>query len=132
MDSQETVKRPRAPRIARELHDVVGHSVSVMTIQASAVRREALAEMRRLVGMLRVAEEGADLAPQPGLGEVSKLVAQARDLGLGVDSRSRVLPFRCRPASNSPLSARAGRADKRASIQRTRARSDALLAEGLG
>ena len=71
-------------RIARELHDVVGHSVSVMTVQASAVRRllrpeqererealliveqtgrEALAEMRRLVGVLAAARRGAGARP---------------------------------------------------------------------
>ncbi len=93
-------------RIARELHDVLGHSVSVMTIQASAVRRalrpeqekeraalltveqtgrEALAEMRRLVGILRLAEDGAGLEPQPGVSQVPRLVAQARELGLPVD-----------------------------------------------
>jgi signal transduction histidine kinase len=93
-------------RIARELHDVLGHSVSVMTIQASAVRRmlkpdqtreldallaveqtgrEALVEMRRLVGILRLDEDAPDLEPPPGLGQVSKLVAQARELGLAVE-----------------------------------------------
>lgn len=93
-------------RIARELHDVLGHSVSVMTIQASAVRRllapeqtrerdallaveqtgrEALAEMRRLVGILRLIDDAPVLEPQPGLGQVAKLVEQARELGLAVD-----------------------------------------------
>jgi signal transduction histidine kinase len=93
-------------RIARELHDVVGHSVSVMTVQASAVRRllepdqdqvsealhvveqtgrEALAEMRRMVGVLRHAEEAPALAPQPSLGEIEKLVQHARDRGLPVE-----------------------------------------------
>jgi signal transduction histidine kinase len=95
-------------RIARELHDVLGHSVSVMTIQASAVRRllrpdqtkereallaveqtgrEALAEMRRLVGILRLAEDPPELEPQPGLSQVSRLVAQARELGQAVELR---------------------------------------------
>jgi len=95
-------------RIARELHDVLGHSVSVMTIQASAVRRvltpeqtkerdallavertgrEALAEMRRLVGILRREEDATEFEPQPGLGQVSTLVAQARELGLDVELR---------------------------------------------
>jgi len=93
-------------RIARELHDVVGHSVSVMTVQASAVRRrlnpdqeqerealeiveqtgrEALAEMRRLVGVLRRPEEAPALAPQPSLEHLDRLVAQARESGLPVD-----------------------------------------------
>ena len=95
-------------RIARELHDVVGHSVSVMTVQASAVRRllrpeqerereallivertgrEALAEMRRMVGVLRRPEEGPALAPQPSLEHVERLVEQAREAGLSVELR---------------------------------------------
>jgi len=95
-------------RIARELHDIVGHSVSVMTVQAAGVRsllkpeqererealqvieqtgREALAEMRRLVGVLRRPEEAPALAPQPSLEHVDKLVAQAREAGLPVDLR---------------------------------------------
>jgi signal transduction histidine kinase len=95
-------------RIARELHDIVGHSVSVMTVQAAGVRsllrpeqererealevieqtgREALAEMRRLVGVLRRPEEGPALAPQPSLEHVEKLVSQARDAGLPVELR---------------------------------------------
>jgi signal transduction histidine kinase len=95
-------------RIARELHDVVGHSVSVMTVQASAVRRllepdqaqvgealqvveetgrEALAEMRRMVGVLRHAEEAPALAPQPSLEQLEKLVQHTRDRGLPVELR---------------------------------------------
>jgi signal transduction histidine kinase len=95
-------------RIARELHDVVGHSVSVMTVQASAVRRllrpeqqrereslliveqtgrEALAEMRRMVGVLRRPEEAPALAPQPSLEHLNKLVEQAREAGLPVELR---------------------------------------------
>ena len=79
-----------------------------MTIQASAVRRvltadqakerdallaveqtgrEALAEMRRLVGILRLTDDAPGLEPQPGLGQVPKLVAQARELGLAVELR---------------------------------------------
>ena len=95
-------------RIARELHDVVGHSVSVMTVQASGVRRllrpeqerereallvvertgrEALAEMRRMVGVLRRPEEAPALAPQPSLDHLSRLVEQAREAGLPVELR---------------------------------------------
>jgi signal transduction histidine kinase len=95
-------------RIARELHDVVGHSVSVMTVQAAAVRRllepdqdkerealevveqtgrEALAEMRRMVGVLRRPEEAPALAPQPSLEHLERLVAQTREAGLPVDVR---------------------------------------------
>ncbi len=85
-------------RIARELHDIVSHSISVVTIQTQAVRRrlgpehareaedlaaveatarEALAEMRRLFGVLRSDGESASLAPQPGLAELGRLVEQA-------------------------------------------------------
>jgi signal transduction histidine kinase len=92
-------------RIARELHDVVGHCVSVMTVQASAVRRvltpeqrqerealmavervgrEALAEMRRLVGILRDSLAAPDLAPQPTLRELDVLISHARASGLAV------------------------------------------------
>jgi signal transduction histidine kinase len=95
-------------RIARELHDVVGHSVSVMTVQASAVRRllspdqekpreallvveqtgrEALAEMRRMVGVLRRPEEAPALAPQPSLEQLERLVEHARGAGLPVELR---------------------------------------------
>jgi signal transduction histidine kinase len=93
-------------RIARELHDVIGHSVSVMTVQASAVRRrltpdqvverealetvegvgrEALAEMRRMVGVLRQEGDRADLEPPPGLDQVERLAEQFRASGLPVD-----------------------------------------------
>jgi signal transduction histidine kinase len=95
-------------RIARELHDVVGHSVSVMTVQASAARRllrphqekereallvveqtgrEALAEMRRMVGVLRRPEESPALAPQPSLEQIERLVENTREAGLPVDLR---------------------------------------------
>src|SRR5919197_3024213 len=95
-------------RIARELHDVVGHSVSVMTVQAPAVRRllrpdqerereallivertgrEALAEMRRMVGVLRRPEEAPALAPQPSLEHLGRLMERAREAGLPVELR---------------------------------------------
>ncbi|HSS75095.1 MAG TPA: histidine kinase, partial [Gaiellaceae bacterium] len=95
-------------RIARELHDVVGHSVSVMTVQAAAVRRllepdqdkerealevveqtgrEALAEMRRMVGVLRRPEEAPALAPQPSLEHLDRLLVQTREAGLPVELR---------------------------------------------
>jgi signal transduction histidine kinase len=92
-------------RIARELHDVIGHSVSVMTVQASAVRRrltpeqeverqaletvetvgrEALAEMRRMVGVLRQSGDGTELEPPPGLDQVDELAEKFRTAGLPV------------------------------------------------
>ncbi len=94
-------------RIARELHDVLGHSVSVMTVQASAVRRrltpsqqaerqalesveavgrEALAEMRRMVGVLREpGDRAADREPPRGLSQVGRLVEQFRAAGVPVE-----------------------------------------------
>jgi signal transduction histidine kinase len=92
-------------RIARELHDVVAHSISVMVIQARGGRRvfesepadareafaviestgqQALDEMRRLVGMLRSGEDTLPLAPQPSLKELGTLVEQVRAAGLPV------------------------------------------------
>jgi signal transduction histidine kinase len=92
-------------RIARELHDVVAHNVSVMVVQAdgasyalrtdperarqaldaiSATGRQALTEMRRLLGLLRSGDARAELAPQPGLGELRELVEQARAAGMSV------------------------------------------------
>src|SRR5690348_6875669 len=94
-------------RIARELHDVIAHNVSVMVVQAdgasyamdndpararealaaiSATGRQALAEMRRLLGVLRREGDGAstELAPQPGMGELGELLDQARGAGLPV------------------------------------------------
>jgi signal transduction histidine kinase len=93
-------------RIARELHDVVAHSVSVMVIQAVAGRKtlaagrdgadgafeaieatgqQALTEMRRLLGVLRHVEDAPQLVPQPGLNQLAALVERAREAGLGVD-----------------------------------------------
>jgi signal transduction histidine kinase len=95
-------------RIARDLHDVIAHSVGVMVVQASAAEeafdrdtggarhsiravqetgRAALAEMSRLLGLLR--EDGAEvgLAPQPRLEELPGLVAATREAGLPVDLR---------------------------------------------
>jgi signal transduction histidine kinase len=104
-DAREAVAAERA-RIARELHDVVAHSVSVMTVQVSGVRRllkpeqereraaletvertgrEALAEMRRLLGVLRETDGAAELAPQPGLDGLERLLDQVRASGLPVE-----------------------------------------------
>ena len=93
-------------RIARELHDVVAHSVSVMVVQAGAARsvlgrdpdasvralgavettgREALTEMRRLLGILRPDGHDADHSPQPSLERLGALIARSRDAGLEVE-----------------------------------------------
>jgi len=105
-EARRAVASERA-RIARELHDVVAHHVSMMVVQAeagpvavehdparaagafeaiAATGRQALAEMRRLLGMLRGEEEQApSLAPQPGLAEVPALVEQVGRAGLRVE-----------------------------------------------
>src|SRR3712207_6819666 len=92
-------------RIARELHDVVAHGVSVIAIQADAaeaaldrdpelaraplttIRRsakEALEEMRHLLGVLREDGDGGELAPQPGLAQLEDLLARVRGAGVAV------------------------------------------------
>jgi signal transduction histidine kinase len=103
-------------RIARELHDAVAHSVSMIVIQAGAERRvladgdgstrevlqtieqigrSALTEMRRLVGMLRT-DSSDGLAPQPRLADLPMLMTQLREAGLpvefGIDGDCRELP----------------------------------------
>jgi signal transduction histidine kinase len=106
-------------RIARELHDVVAHNVSVMVVQAdgaayaldssperarealaaiSATGRQALAEMRSLLGVLRSAADPAargeaDLAPQPGIEQLSGLLEQARATGLPVSFTVEGVPW---------------------------------------
>jgi signal transduction histidine kinase len=97
-------------RIARELHDVVAHNVSVMVVQAdgaayvldaapdqakkaletiSSTGRQALAEMRRLLGVLRTGEhqEGGEYVPQPDVEQIKELVEQCLGSGLPVDFR---------------------------------------------
>jgi signal transduction histidine kinase len=95
-------------RIARELHDVVAHAISVVVLQARGGRRaldsdpgdarraldaieatasQALAEMRRLLGMLRADDDVLGLAPQPSLAALGTLVEQVREAGLPTDLR---------------------------------------------
>jgi signal transduction histidine kinase len=104
--------------IARELHDVVAHRVSMMTVQAGAARmvaaedprgaleamaaveeagRQALDELRHLLGVLRPDAEREGLGPQPGLADLPRLVAEVREAGLDVslaDGIRGVLPAR--------------------------------------
>ncbi|MFI7636411.1 sensor histidine kinase [Nonomuraea sp. NPDC049400] len=103
-------------RIARELHDVVAHHVSVMTVQAAAARRVlasdpdlarealsaiehtgrmAMTEMRNIVGVLRT-DARAELGPQPGVRDLPALIEQMREAGLPtrllVEGEPRALP----------------------------------------
>jgi signal transduction histidine kinase len=93
-------------RIARELHDVVAHSVSVIAVQTGSLRRrlsrerpddaeqlaavertarQALAEMRRMLGLLRADDDEPSLSPQPGVEQIDRLVAQVCKAGLPVE-----------------------------------------------
>ena len=101
LDAERAVAAERT-RIAREMHDVVAHQVSLMTVQAGAARtitssdpkaagdamaavetagRHALSEMRQLLGVLRPADAGDGLAPQPGVDDLPALVKQVSDVG---------------------------------------------------
>jgi len=92
-------------RIARELHDVIAHSVSVMVLQASVERRmlgdrepqtreglagiervgrEALTELRRLLGVMRKEQTAPALSPQPAIHDLPRLAEQFRPAGLAV------------------------------------------------
>jgi signal transduction histidine kinase len=106
----EAVEQERS-RIARELHDVVAHSLSVIVVQAAAERRavangttdarstdavlssveragrEALVDLRRLLGLLRRVDEPPSLAPQPSLDQLDVLIAPLQDAGIDVTVR---------------------------------------------
>jgi signal transduction histidine kinase len=114
--AREAVATERA-RIARELHDVVAHSMSVMVVQAGAARavlghdpdeaadalrrvedtgRTGLAEMRRLLGILKSDGDETGVSPQPGLAQMDELLDRMRAAGVPVESmvegRARPLP----------------------------------------
>lgn len=100
-------------RIARELHDIVSHSVSLMVVQAGAAEqvlrsdpdqagralagvqatgRAAVNDLRRMLGLLRGADGGGRLAPQPGLHAVDELVIAAREAGTPVEVERGTVP----------------------------------------
>ncbi len=111
MESQEDLLRRATEderlRLARELHDVAAHSMSTVSLQAQVLRRkveagtaasagelrvietsaqQAMAELRRVVGVLRPSGENAVLAPQPGIDDLSALVDECRRAGQRVET----------------------------------------------
>ena len=116
-EQEERARRAAAverTRIARELHDIVAHSVSVMVIQAVAARsvasrdserardalvsvetcgREALGEMRRMMGVLRRGEIEPECTAPPGLSQLEMLAERARASGLAVELRIEGTPY---------------------------------------
>lgn len=106
-DARQAVEDERS-RIARELHDVIAHNLSVIVVQAAAERRTlddhqtstretletieetargALVELRRLLGIVRKGSADMELRPQPGFEDVGELVHQVREAGVRVDMR---------------------------------------------
>lgn len=100
-------------RIARDVHDVVAHSLSIITVQAAAAdaligtdgdraresighvrdtSRKALSELRSMLGVLRESEATAPLSPLADLSNLTSLIEQVRDAGLAVELRSAVSP----------------------------------------
>jgi signal transduction histidine kinase len=114
--AHEAVLEERA-RIARELHDVIAHTVTVMVVQAQAgpdlvgdearVRgafgaiessgREALTELRRLLGVLRTDDRQLAVGPQPGLASLQSLVHELREAGRRVTLRVEGTPVEVAP-----------------------------------
>jgi signal transduction histidine kinase len=105
LEARQAAWQERA-RLARELHDLIGHTVNIMVIQAGAGRRTlasdpgtaerafrtiestgrtALDELDRLLGILRTADDEADLPPQPGLDQIRSLAGRFEDSGLPVE-----------------------------------------------
>jgi signal transduction histidine kinase len=114
LDTERAKAQERA-RIAREMHDVVAHRVGLMVLHAGALEvsladpaaaqqaalvrqtgREALQELRDILGVLREGEDGVPLDPQPTLADLDRLVQQSRDTGMevsvAVDGARRRLP----------------------------------------
>jgi signal transduction histidine kinase len=105
-------------RIARELHDVIAHSLSVIVVQAAAERRvlgqehvttkevlgsiehtgrQALVELRRLLGVIRKTDDRPTLRPQPTLEHLDELLEQVRETGLMVELRTKGEPVSLPP-----------------------------------
>jgi signal transduction histidine kinase len=111
-DVDRAVADERA-RIAREMHDIIAHSLSIVITQADGARfaappaagpvlpsleaiaetaRTSLADMRRVLGVLRDTGDDTSTRPLPGLADVEALVASAREAGLDVEYDSSVAP----------------------------------------
>lgn len=105
LEAEQAVAEERS-RIARELHDIVAHQLSLMTVQAGAAKtvartdiesalnameaveqagRQALTEMRHLLNVLRTTDAGGELTPQPGCADLAKLAAEVSAAGVEVD-----------------------------------------------
>ncbi len=110
MRAEQARSQERA-RIAREMHDVVAHRVSLMVLHAGALEmrapdvptartatmigdigREALTNLRELLGVLRSPHQPADLAPQPTLADLDRLLDQSRALGISVRRHDHGMP----------------------------------------
>jgi signal transduction histidine kinase len=110
----QVAKAGERARIARELHDVVAHNVSVIVVQAdgasyaietdtvrarqaletiSATGRTALAEMRRMLGVLREGDDAGSYTPQPGVAQLAELVEQIRGSGLPLEFEVEGVPL---------------------------------------
>ncbi|HEY5360574.1 MAG TPA: sensor histidine kinase [Streptosporangiaceae bacterium] len=108
-------------RIARELHDIIAHSMSVMVLQAGSARlelhddqqvardalraveatgRQALVEMRRLLGILRTDSDELSLSPQPGLADLPALVERLDRTGLQVTATVHGAPVTLPPSAD--------------------------------
>lgn len=104
--AEENARRAERTRIAREMHDIVAHKISLVALQAGALEvnpnlerervaesaalirstaTEALDELRQVLGVLRGADDGAPLAPQPTWDDVRRLVDASREAGVEVD-----------------------------------------------
>lgn len=105
LEAEQAVAEERS-RIARELHDIVAHQLSLMTVQAGAAKtvartdidsalnameaveqagRQALTEMRHLLNVLRTTDAGGELTPQPGFADLEELAAEVSEAGVEVD-----------------------------------------------
>ncbi len=112
--AMQSARSEERRRIAREIHDVVAHSVSVMVVQAGAARsvlqttpdeskesllaieetgRETLGELRRLLDVLSTESDPIEFAPQPDIGQLDSLIERVRAAGLPVQLQINGTPF---------------------------------------